>query len=261
MATPPSRAGTKGVPRARREEQILAAATEEFGSRGYAAASLPAVAARVGVTKTLLHQYFGAKQDLYLACLTPVGDRLVAVIRAAVAEGAAAGPSVTAPSVTAPSAAAPSAVAPSAVAPSAAASSAAAPPAAAGTPLLVLRAIFTALEGRREAWFLVYETSLPPGSEAARRAAEYRAAVNRLAADGTAGLLAAAGHEDPLDADALNHVWQGLVATLVRWWIKHPDQSPDAMARRCARLFAVAAALAPAAAQGDVPGNLPGGAG
>ncbi|MFE2926655.1 TetR/AcrR family transcriptional regulator [Streptomyces goshikiensis] len=225
MATPPSRAGTKGVPRARREEQILAAATEEFGSRGYAAASLPAVAARVGVTKTLLHQYFGAKQDLYLACLTPVGDRLVAVIRAAVAEGAAA----------------------AAVAPSAAA--------VAGTPLLVLRAIFTALEGRREAWFLVYETSLPPDSEAARRAAEYRAAVNRLAADGTAGLLAAAGHEDPLDADALNHVWQGLVATLVRWWIKHPDQSPDAMARRCARLFAVAAALAPTAAQGEVPGN------
>ncbi|MFD6179661.1 TetR/AcrR family transcriptional regulator [Streptomyces goshikiensis] len=219
MATPPSRAGTKGVPRARREEQILAAATEEFGAHGYAAASLPAVAARVGVTKTLLHQYFGAKQDLYLACLTPVGDRLVAVIREAVAEGAAAGPS-----------------------------------GASGTPLLVLRAIFAALEGRREAWFLVYETSLPPDSEAARRAAEYRAAVNRLAADGTAGLLAAAGHADPLDADALNHVWQGLVATLVRWWIKHPDQSPDAMARRCARLFAVAAALAPAAAQGDAPG-------
>ncbi|MFE3606661.1 TetR/AcrR family transcriptional regulator [Streptomyces goshikiensis] len=237
MATPPSRAGTKGVPRARREEQILAAATEEFGSRGYAAASLPAVAARVGVTKTLLHQYFGAKQDLYLACLTPVGDRLVAVIRAAVAEGAAA---------VAPSAAGPSAAGPSAAGPAAA---------VAGTPLLVLRAIFTALEGRREAWFLVYETSLPPDSEAARRAAEYRSAVNRLAADGTAGLLAAAGHEDPLDADALNHVWQGLVATLVRWWIKHPDQSPDAMARRCARLFAVAAALAPTAAQGDVPGN------
>ncbi|MFE9840313.1 TetR/AcrR family transcriptional regulator [Streptomyces goshikiensis] len=233
MATPPSRAGTKGVPRARREEQILAAATEEFGSRGYAAASLPAVAARVGVTKTLLHQYFGAKQDLYLACLTPVGDRLVAVIRAAVAEGAAAGPSAAAPSAAT----------------------------AAGTPLLVLRAIFTALEGRREAWFLVYETSLPPDSEAARRAAEYRAAVNRLAADGTAGLLASAGHGDPLDADALNHVWQGLVATLVRWWIKHPDQSPDAMARRCARLFAVAAALAPTAAEGDAPGNLPGGAG
>ncbi|MFD4130864.1 TetR/AcrR family transcriptional regulator [Streptomyces goshikiensis] len=224
MATPPSRAGTKGVPRARREEQILAAATEEFGAHGYAAASLPAVAARVGVTKTLLHQYFGAKQDLYLACLTPVGDRLVTVIREAVAEGAAA-PSATGPS------------------------------GASGTPLLVLRAIFTALEGRREAWFLVYETSLPPDSEAARRAAEYRAAVNRLAADGTAGLLAAAGHADPLDADALNHVWQGLVATLVRWWIKHPDQSPDAMARRCARLFAVAAALAPAAAQGDAPGG------
>ncbi|MGW6834671.1 TetR/AcrR family transcriptional regulator [Streptomyces sp. NPDC054949] len=205
MATPRSKAGTKGVPRALREEQILAAATEEFGAHGYAGACLAAVAARVGVTKTLLHQYFGTKQDLHLACLDPVGDRLVAAMREAVAEDGATAP---------------------------------------GTPLRVLRSIFNALEGRRESWFVLYDTSLPPDGEGARRAAAYRASVDRLAAGGTADLLRAAGSTDPLDADALNHVWQGLVATLVRWWIKHPDQSPDAMARRCARLFAVGAALA-----------------
>ncbi|WP_354637569.1 TetR/AcrR family transcriptional regulator [Kitasatospora camelliae] len=199
-ASAPGPAGTKGVPRAVREQQILAAATEEFGRRGYAAANLAAIAARVGVTKTLLHQYFGTKQDLYLACLAPAGDLLLDVIRTAMAQdGGPVGPR---------------------------------------TPLLVLRGIFTVLEGRREAWFVLYDTSLPPDSEPARVAAHYRGAIDRLAAAGTADLLRAAGSTDPLDADALAHAWRGLVTALVRWWIKHPDQSPDAMADRCARLFA-----------------------
>ncbi|MFD3695319.1 TetR/AcrR family transcriptional regulator [Streptomyces sp. NPDC058646] len=205
MATPPSKAGTKGVPREHRRQQMLEAATEEFGTRGYAAASLPAIAARVGVTKTLLHQYVGTKEDLYVACLVPVGDRLLDAIRTAM------GPDGTAPH----------------------------------TPLRVLHGIFTALEGRREAWFVLYDTSLPPGGEGARRAAEYWAAVDRLAAGGTAELLRAAGSADPLDADALKYVWRDLVATLVRWWVKHPEQTPEAMTQRCARLFAAAATLTP----------------
>ncbi|RSS80083.1 TetR/AcrR family transcriptional regulator [Streptomyces sp. WAC06614] len=206
MATPRSKAGTKGVPRRDREQQILTAATEEFGTRGYAAASLAAVAARVGVTKTLLHQYFGTKEDLYVACLTPVGDRLLQAVRTAMDETAARTP---------------------------------APP----TPLRVLGGIFTALDGQREAWFVLYDTTLPPGGEAARRAAGYWSAIDALAAEGTADLLRAAGTTDPLDADALKYVWRDLVATLVRWWVKHPDQSPEAMTHRCARLFAAAAAV------------------
>ncbi|CAM5338085.1 TetR/AcrR family transcriptional regulator [Streptomyces avidinii] len=205
MATPSSKAGTKGVPRERRRRQMLEAATEEFGRHGYAAASLPAIAARVGVTKTLLHQYLGSKEDLYVACLVPVGDRLLGAVREAMGEGG------TAPH----------------------------------TPLRVLHGIFTALEGRREAWFVLYDTTLPPGGEAARRASEYWAAIDRLAAGGTAELLSAAGSTDPLDADALKYVWRDLVATLVRWWVKHPEQTPEAMTQRCARLFAAAATLTP----------------
>ncbi|WCD90635.1 HTH-type transcriptional regulator BetI [Streptomyces xanthophaeus] len=205
MATPRSKAGTKGVPRHHRQQQILEAATEEFGTRGYAAASLAAIAARVGVTKTLLHQYFGTKEDLYLACLVPVGDRILDTVRTAM------GQEGTTPH----------------------------------TPLRVLGSIFTALEGQREAWFVLYDTSLPPGGEAARRAADYWAAIDRLAAGGTADLLRATGSDDPLDADALKYVWRDLVATLVRWWVKHPEESPGAMTRRCARLFAAAAALTP----------------
>lgn len=200
MTTVPSRAGTKGMPRAARERQALAAATEEFGRHGYEATTMAAIAARVGVTKPLLHQYFGGKQDLYLACLEPIGERLLGAVRTAMAE----------------------------------------PP----TPLRVMQALFTALDGQREAWFVLYDATLPPDSEAARRAAHYRGAIDDLAATGTAGLLHANGAGDPLDADALKYAWRGLCTALVRWWITHPDQSPEAMTRRCARLFAAARSLA-----------------
>ncbi|MBX7551839.1 TetR/AcrR family transcriptional regulator [Streptomyces sp. NPDC004232] len=201
MTTLSSRAGTKGVPRAARERQVLAAATEEFGRHGYDATTVAAIATRVGVTKPLLHQYFGSKQDLYLACLNPVGDQLLGAIRAAMAEH-----------------------------------DTGAPP----TPLRVLNALFTALDGQREAWFVLYDPSLPPDSDAARRAAYFRDAIDDLAATGTADLLHTAGASDPLDADALKHAWRGLCTALVRWWINHPEQSPEAMTRRCARLLGAA---------------------
>ncbi|MEV3970478.1 TetR/AcrR family transcriptional regulator [Streptomyces sp. NPDC050698] len=204
MPMPSSKAGTKGVPRADRERQVLAAATEEFGRRGYEATTVAAIAARVGVTKPLLHHYFGSKQGLYLACLNPVGERLLHAIRTAMAEPGSA-----------------------------------APP----TALRVLHALFTALDGQREAWFVLYDATLPPGGDAARRAAYYRRAIDDLAATGTADLLGTTGSDDPLDADALAHAWRGLCTALVRWWVKHPDESPDAMARRCARLFAAGRAL------------------
>ncbi|WP_328868826.1 TetR/AcrR family transcriptional regulator [Streptomyces sp. NBC_00287] len=204
MATLPSRAGTKGVPRAAREQQVLAAATEEFGRHGYEATTVAAISARVGVTKPLLHHYFGSKEDLYLACLDPVGERLLEAIRAAMAE-----PSPGSPP----------------------------------TPLRVLHALFTVLDGQREAWFVLYDATLPPDSDAARRAAHYRGAIDDLATTGTADLLHAAGSTDPLDADALKYAWRGLCTALVRWWVTHPDQTPDAMTQRCARLFAAGPAL------------------
>ncbi|MFD9499879.1 TetR/AcrR family transcriptional regulator [Streptomyces sp. NPDC060035] len=201
MTTLSSKAGTKGMPRAARERQVLAAATEEFGRHGYEATTVAAIATRVGVTKPLVHQYFGSKQDLYLACLNPVGDRLLGAIRAAMAEHDTGAPA---------------------------------------TPLRVLHALFTALDGQREAWFVLYDPSLPPDSDAAHRAAYYRDAIDDLAATGTADLLHAAGTSDPLDADALKHAWRGLCTALVRWWINHPDQSPTAMTQRCARLLGAA---------------------
>ncbi|MFE2975968.1 TetR/AcrR family transcriptional regulator [Streptomyces sp. NPDC059258] len=195
-------AGTKGVPRARREAQILAAAVEEFGRHGHASASMASIARRVGVTKPMLYTYFGSKDGLYLACLEHIAPRLVSAIEEAMTPDP---PGVIASS---------------------------------GVPPRVLAAVFGVLEGQREAWFVLYDRTLQPGSDLRAAAHAHRAAIDRLAASGTADVLRSQGNEDPLDADALKHVWTGAVGALVGWWISHPEQSATEVAARCARLLA-----------------------
>jgi len=75
--------GTKGVPRADREQQILDAAVAGFGERGYAHASMAAIARSAGISKPLVYEYFGSKEGLYLACLRRAGVHLVDRVAAA----------------------------------------------------------------------------------------------------------------------------------------------------------------------------------
>lgn len=53
---------------ARRREDILHAATEEFASRGFAKTDLQVVADRLKVGKGTVYRYFPSKQALFLAC-------------------------------------------------------------------------------------------------------------------------------------------------------------------------------------------------
>ncbi|KAA0024514.1 TetR/AcrR family transcriptional regulator [Antrihabitans cavernicola] len=78
-----SNAGTKGVPRADRELQILDIAAEEFARCGYARASIADIARRAGISKPLIYVYFESKDGLYLACLRRAGDALVQSVAAA----------------------------------------------------------------------------------------------------------------------------------------------------------------------------------
>jgi AcrR family transcriptional regulator len=81
--------GTKGVPRADREEQILDIAGEEFGTRGYGAASVAEIAKRAGVSKPLIYGYFGSRDQLHEACVRRAGEPLVAAVAAAQIDGPA----------------------------------------------------------------------------------------------------------------------------------------------------------------------------
>ncbi|MEV0295486.1 TetR/AcrR family transcriptional regulator [Nocardia sp. NPDC050710] len=78
-----SGAGTKGVPRAEREEQILDLAAREFGMHGYAGASVATIAQLAGVSKPLIYNYFRSREGLHLACVHRAGERLVPAVRSA----------------------------------------------------------------------------------------------------------------------------------------------------------------------------------
>jgi AcrR family transcriptional regulator len=64
---------------------MLEIATEVFCERGYAGAAMNEIASRCGITKPMLYLYFDSKERLYLACLSFVGDGLIAAIEKSVA--------------------------------------------------------------------------------------------------------------------------------------------------------------------------------
>ena len=190
--------GTKKVPRREREDQIVAIATGEFAARGYAAASVASIAARAGISKPLVYQYFGSKDGLYLDCLHRVADDLLTRL-----EQAELAVDDTVASRIHP-----------------------------------LRAVFEALEPQRDAWRLLYDTSRPAAGPVADAADGYQQRVADIAASGSARFLAARGIDSAADTSALTRVWMAVVGALVGWWLEHPEQSAEEMIARCARLLA-----------------------
>src|SRR5258705_10745776 len=52
--------------------RIVAAAIDEFASRGFKGASMDAIAANTHTTRALINYYFGSKEKLYIAVLEQV---------------------------------------------------------------------------------------------------------------------------------------------------------------------------------------------
>jgi len=71
-----------------RRELLLEAAEEVFGSRGYGGATLADVAARAGVTKSLVYRHFESKAELYVGLLEARAAEVIGAVSAAVAEPA-----------------------------------------------------------------------------------------------------------------------------------------------------------------------------
>src|SRR3954447_5076139 len=88
------RAGTRQVPRAVREEQMLAVAGEVFAARGFHAASMDDIAERADISKPMLYAYFGSKEGLYSAYMDRIGSSLLAAMDEAVDPGLEPGPQV-----------------------------------------------------------------------------------------------------------------------------------------------------------------------
>ncbi|MCD0449217.1 TetR/AcrR family transcriptional regulator [Actinocorallia sp. API 0066] len=189
------RAGTKGVPREERERQILDIATVEFGSRGYAYASLSGIAATAGVSKPLIYTYFGSRDGLHAACVHRAGTRLVEAVAAAQRV-----------------------------------------PGVANRALATLSAIFHALDGDTENWKLIYDSTLPPESDAHAVARTYQNALNTMGSEGVAAALAATT-TDPTDHSLLLALWFNTITTTITWWTTHPTETPESMTTRSRRFL------------------------
>ncbi|SIL47448.1 TetR family transcriptional regulator [Mycobacteroides abscessus] len=213
-----TRAGTKGMPRAERERQILDAACQEFGRSGYVGMSLAAVAAAVGVSKPMVLAYFGSKEQLYIACVeragATVGDHIEAAMTAA-------------------------------------------PPTLA-LPRAVLQAIFQALAPRPSDWLVIWDQTLPEGSEALAAARVARTRLAALADQGVAAVGSAATQlRDAQDIGVLTQGWMGMVGAMITWWIRHPEQSAEQMAERASRLIAIIASAGISEAEAPEGGAVP----
>src|SRR3954447_9652887 len=78
------RAGTRLMPRAEREEQMLEVAGEVFAERGFHAASMDEIAERADISKPMLYAYFGNKEGLYSAYMDRIGRSLLDTMDAVV---------------------------------------------------------------------------------------------------------------------------------------------------------------------------------
>lgn len=72
--------GTKRLPRAVREQQMLDAAIAEFSETGFSDTSMDAIAARASISKPMLYLYYGSKDELFSACIARESARFVEIM-------------------------------------------------------------------------------------------------------------------------------------------------------------------------------------
>ncbi len=162
-------------------EQTLAAAHGLFAERGYADVKMDEIAAAVGVTKPLLYNYFGNKEQLYIACMEQAGDSLTATIAAAVAASASPGEALGAG----------------------------------------VRSFFAFLDSDRAAWAVLFDETLPRGGEIADRVADYRGEIVALVSGSLLAQVSAERRDAVrIEFEALSTALLGAAEALARWWLR-----------------------------------------
>jgi len=190
------RAGTKGVARADREEQILDVASRVFGNGGFAATGINEIADQAGISKPLIYSYFGSKEGLFEACLVRAGSMIADDIDRTAASGEI----------------------------------------GLSRALVTLEGVFVMLEGRPWVWRLFFDPSRPQTAEIDAVIDRYTGRLTQRADEGIAELMAHVGNDDPLDHSALAAVWSSIFDGLITWWLDHADISATEMTERSARL-------------------------
>ena len=60
--------------------EILCAAMEEFGTRGYGGVSIEGICTRHGISKGMMYHYYSGKDELFLDCVRQVFEDRKSVV-------------------------------------------------------------------------------------------------------------------------------------------------------------------------------------
>jgi AcrR family transcriptional regulator len=162
-------------------EQTLNVARSLFADRGYSAVTMDEVAAKVGVTKPLLYNYFGNKERLYIACMERAGDALSATVADSVAPPTTPGDALRAG----------------------------------------VQAFFAFLDSDRAAWAVLFDETLPRGGEIAERVADYRGQiVESISSSMLEQVPPRARRAVRVEVEALSATLLGAAEALARWWLR-----------------------------------------
>ena len=179
------------LPRAEREQQILAEARRLFAERGYAQVTMDDVAAAVGVTKPLLYTYFGNKERLYLDCMRPAADALLGTVIEAVRTARDPADALSR-----------------------------------GT-----HAFFAFIDADRESWRVLFDGTLPAGGEVGARVTEYRERLADMTARNLLSRIPEPRRERAAaEVEALSAALFGASEALGRWWLRRQDMTAAAAA-------------------------------
>jgi AcrR family transcriptional regulator len=162
-------------------EQTLNVARSLFAERGYSAVTMDEVAAKVGVTKPLLYNYFGNKEGLYTACMERAGDALFETIATAVAETESPEEALRAGG----------------------------------------QAFFVFLDAERAAWAVLFDETLPRSGDVAERVAIYRGRIlDQVTASIMGQVPPAMRAAAKVEVEALSVALLGAAEALAHWWLR-----------------------------------------
>jgi AcrR family transcriptional regulator len=162
-------------------EQALVVGHGLFAKRGYAAVTMDEVAAALGVTKPLLYNYFGNKEQFYIACMRRSGDALVKTILETVGDASSPTDALNEG----------------------------------------LRAFFAFLDADRAAWAVLFDETLPHSGELADRVAKYRGRLIELVSGSLLAQLPAKRRAAArIEVEALSTALLGAAEAMARWWLR-----------------------------------------
>jgi AcrR family transcriptional regulator len=179
------------VPRAVRAEQLLDLADRLFAERGFHGASMDELARRAGISKPVIYDHFGSKEQLFATCVRRTGEALAEQVAAAVRKETEPRARLRAGSI----------------------------------------AYFRFLQEQLQAWAVLFDDQEGGDARFAAEATRIRRRQSELMIDLMAESTGTTpDHEGRARLEAMTLAIAGAYESLSLWWREHPEVPPEQLA-------------------------------